>query len=141
MCCEFPRIHADVRITGYWRISTHRHLLCERSLVDEADGRRTFVIILETGDEVMRVPLDYAIERHLRGSHFSAIGAFSDAEIAYFDWQSRRYAPIEMRAQVEVLSMIGDIATDGDTPKVHRLRHLRCRFDPQSGLALIDPSM
>jgi len=141
------------------------------SLVDEADGRRTFVIILETGDEVMRVLVQYATEKKLRGSHFTAIGACSDAVIAYFDWPSRTYQPIEVSEQVEILSMIGDIATDGDAPKVHAHvvlgksdgsahgghlvsahvrptleivltespRHLRRRFDPESGLALIDP--
>ncbi|HEY1307640.1 MAG TPA: hypothetical protein VGF24_29000 [Vicinamibacterales bacterium] len=36
------------------------------SLVDEADGRRTFVIVLETGDDVMRVLVQYAAERHRR---------------------------------------------------------------------------
>ena len=38
------------------------------SLVDEADGRRTYVIVLETGDEVMRPLVEFAIHHDLRGS-------------------------------------------------------------------------
>jgi predicted DNA-binding protein with PD1-like motif len=143
------------------------------SLVDHADGRRTFVIVLETGDEVMRLLVQFATERNLQGSHFTAIGAFSDAVVAYFDWRSRRYEQIDIQEQVEVLSLIGDIAIDGDERKVHAHvvlgksdgsahgghlvsahvrptleivltespRHLRRRLDPESGLALIDPSL
>jgi len=95
----------------------------QATLLHEADGLRTFVIVLETGDEAMKALADYARDQQLQGSHFTAIGAFSDAVVAYFDWQSKRYAPIEIREQVEVLSMIGDIATDGDTPKVHCPTH------------------
>jgi hypothetical protein len=87
--------------------------------LNEADGRRTFVIVLETGDEVMKVLTDFAIERHLQGSHFTAIGACSDACVAYFDWQSKRYTPIDISEQVEVVSLIGDITIDNDQPKIH----------------------
>jgi len=89
------------------------------SLIHEADGFRTFAIILQTGDEAMRMLTDYAREQQLQGSHFTAIGAFSDAVVAYFDWQSKRYRHIDISEQVEVLSMIGDIAIDAEGPKVH----------------------
>jgi hypothetical protein len=91
----------------------------KESLVDEADGRRTFVIVLETGDEAMRLLTDHATKQHLRGSHFTAIGACSDATVAYFDWRTKRYQEIHIAEQVEVLSMIGDIAMADDGPKVH----------------------
>ncbi len=89
------------------------------SLIHEADGVRTFAIILQTGDEAMRMLTDYAREQQLQGSHFTAIGAFSDAVVAYFDWQSKRYRHIDISEQTEVLSMIGDIAIDAEGPKVH----------------------
>lgn len=89
------------------------------SLVDASDGRRTFVIVLQTGDEVMEALEQFAIDGHLGGSHFTAIGALSDAIVAYFDWRSKRYQHIELPEQVEVLSLIGDIAIDGDRPMIH----------------------
>jgi len=145
----------------------------KHSLVDEAGDRRTFVLVFETGDEVVEVLEAFAGAERLRGSQFTAIGACSSAVIAYFDWPSKQYRRIEVPEQVEVLSLIGDIAIDGERPKVHAHvvlgrsdgstqgghlvsarvrptlevvvtespRHLRRRLDPESGLALIDPSM
>ncbi|HWK09567.1 MAG TPA: PPC domain-containing DNA-binding protein [Vicinamibacterales bacterium] len=89
------------------------------ALIHQADGLRTFAIILQSGDEVMRALADYAREQQLQGSHFTAIGAFSDAVVAYFDWPSKRYRHIDIAEQVEVLSLVGDIALEGDEPKVH----------------------
>jgi hypothetical protein len=89
------------------------------TLLHEAHGLRTFVIVLETGDEAMGALADYAREQRLQGSHFTAIGAFSDAVVAYFDWPSKRYQRIEVQEQVEVVSLIGDIAIDADGPKIH----------------------
>jgi predicted DNA-binding protein with PD1-like motif len=91
----------------------------KHALLNEADGLRTFVIVLETGDEVMKVLTDFAVERHLQGSHFTAIGACADAVVAFFDWQSKKYQRIDMSEQVEVVSLIGDIAIDKDQPKIH----------------------
>ena len=88
-------------------------------LLHEADDLRTFVLVLETGDEVMRTLVDYARRQRLGGSHFTAIGAFSEAVVAYFDWDSKTYQPVRIDEQVEVLSMVGDITEGQDEPKVH----------------------
>ena len=91
----------------------------KNALLDESDGRRTFVIVLETGDEVMSTLVEFATHQHLRGSHFTAIGACSEAVVAYFDWQSKHYLNIDIREQVEIVSLIGDMTVDGDKPKVY----------------------
>jgi hypothetical protein len=89
------------------------------SLIDAANGRRTFALVLETGDEVMQVLNAFARAKHLQGSHFTGIGAFSDAVVAYFDWPTKQYQKIHLGEQVEVLSMIGDIAMSTNGPTVH----------------------
>jgi len=89
------------------------------SLVDRSNGLRTFVLICDTGDEVMQTLQSAAVSEHLQGSQFTAIGAFSRATVAYFDWTTRQYRPIEINEQVEVLSLVGDIAMENDKPKVH----------------------
>jgi predicted DNA-binding protein with PD1-like motif len=88
-------------------------------LLSESPGERSVALIFETGDQVMSTLTRFAEEHHLRGSHFTAIGAFSDLTLAYFDWQSREYQKISMPGQVEVLSLIGDIAESDGKPKVH----------------------
>lgn len=92
--------------------------------------------------------------------------------MAYFDWPSRAYQHIAIDAQVEVLSLVGDVTLDGQQPSIHAHvvlgkadatahgghlieghvrptlevmitetpRHLRRRFDSDSGIALIDPA-
>ena len=89
-------------------------------LLSAANGAKTFALIFDTGDEVMKTLLDFAKERRLAGSHFTAIGAFQDAVLGYFDWEKKDYQKIPVREQVEVVSLVGDIADDPKgEPKVH----------------------
>jgi predicted DNA-binding protein with PD1-like motif len=53
------------------------------------------------------------------GARVTAIGAFSSATLAYFDRASKEYERIPVDEQVEVLSLVGDVALDGDEPKLH----------------------
>jgi predicted DNA-binding protein with PD1-like motif len=89
------------------------------SLLHESDGLRTFVVVLAHGEEPMTLVKEFAAANRLGGSHFTAIGAFSTAVVAYFDWSSKQYQSIPNDEQVEVLSMIGHITIDRDTPTVH----------------------
>ena len=89
------------------------------TLIDQRDGLRTFVVVLATGDEAVSILTTFAGEQRLGASHFTAIGAFSRAVVAYFDWSSKTYRHVRIDEQVEVLSLMGDITKDGDTPKLH----------------------
>jgi uncharacterized protein len=76
--------------------------------------------VLETGDEVMAVLRDFAGQENLSAASFSAIGAFREATLAYFDWDEKTYRPIPVREQVEVASLNGDVALAPDgSPAVH----------------------
>jgi predicted DNA-binding protein with PD1-like motif len=89
------------------------------ALLHEHDGLRTFVLVLEIGDEVMTTLDGFAAKHGLHGSQFNAVGAFSDAVVAYFDWATKRYEEIPIAEQVEVLSMAGDVTVEEDRPKIH----------------------
>ncbi|HEY7036799.1 MAG TPA: PPC domain-containing DNA-binding protein [Thermomicrobiales bacterium] len=138
--------------------------------LQDADPK-TLAVIFETGDEAMAGLTRAAKEHGLAGSQITAVGAFSSATLGYFDWESKEYKQIPVEEQVEVLSLVGDVALDekGD-PKIHvhvvvgradgttRGGHLmeghvrptlevivvespeqlRRRYDPESGLALIE---
>ncbi len=91
-----------------------------RAQLIQEQGGKTYVLIFDTGDEVMAGLLAFAREQRLAGSRFSAIGAFREATLGYFDWQKKDYQKIPIREQVEVLSLVGDIALDEKgEPKVH----------------------
>jgi predicted DNA-binding protein with PD1-like motif len=89
-------------------------------LLHEADGKRTFALILQKGDEAMRCLQEFAGKERLGGAQITAIGALSSATLAFFDWETKRYQPIPVKEQVEVASLIGDIAINPEgKPSVH----------------------
>lgn len=89
-------------------------------LIHNADGLETYAVILETGDEVVACLKEFANEKSLTAASFKAIGAFSSATLAYFDWDTKEYLPIEVGDQVEVASLTGDVAVAPDgKPAVH----------------------
>ena len=89
-------------------------------LLATAAGQRNFAVIFDTGDEVMAGLQAFAQEQHLKGSHFSAIGACRSVTLGYFEWDTRQYRSLPVEEQVEVLSLVGDVslAPDGQ-PRVH----------------------
>jgi predicted DNA-binding protein with PD1-like motif len=88
-------------------------------LLHEQQGEKTFVIVFDTGDEVVSGLLDFARHHHLASSHFTALGAFSDVVVGYFDWEKKDYTRIPLPEQVEVLALVGDIALNQGEPKIH----------------------
>ncbi len=86
-----------------------------------SDGEeRTFVLIFQSGESVVSGLQEFAETNGIAGSHFTAIGGLSDVTFAWFDWSKKQYEKAgEIQEQVEVLSLIGDIALDRGKPKVH----------------------
>ena len=80
---------------------------------------RTWAVVLETGDEANACLLEFARARKLSAAHFTAIGAFERAVLGYFDWNIKDYRRNAVDEQVEVVSLIGDVALTGDQPKLH----------------------
>ena len=92
----------------------------QSKLLHEADGKRTFAVIRQKGDEAMRCLQDFAVKERLSASQVTAIGALSSAKLAFFDWETKEYWPIPVEEQVEVASLVGDIAVGPDgKPSVH----------------------
>ena len=82
-------------------------------------GERTFALIFETGEEVIAALTGFATERSLTACHFTAIGAFSHVTLGFFDWERKAYKKIPVHEQVEVVSLLGDIALQNAKPTVH----------------------
>ncbi len=89
-------------------------------LIHEERGEKTFALVFDTGDEVMEGLTNFAKENDLDAASITAIGAFSGATLGYFDMERKEYKKIPVEEQVEVLSLVGDIATKEDgEPQVH----------------------
>jgi predicted DNA-binding protein with PD1-like motif len=90
-----------------------------RSTLVDAHGQKTFVLVFDKGDEVVATLTAFAKQQGMEGGHFTAIGAFSKATLGYFDRDRRDYRRIPVGEQVEVLSLVGDVALENAAPKVH----------------------
>jgi hypothetical protein len=85
-----------------------------------AEDPKTYALIFETGDELATGLNRFASEHKLAGSSFKAIGAFSSVKLAWFNWQTKKYQPaVVFDEQVELLSLVGDIALNDGKPQVH----------------------
>jgi uncharacterized protein len=82
-------------------------------LAFENNGR-TFVLILDQGEEALAAVTAFANEKAIEAASVAAIGAFESAEVGWFDLGARRYRPIPVNEQCEVLSLLGDIAQGDD---------------------------
>ena len=83
----------------------------QHKLLHNSDGQRTFAVILDSGDEVMRSLQSFVNDQSIHAAQFTAIGALSDVILKYFDWQAKDYLEITVAEQVEVASLVGDVAT------------------------------
>ena len=89
-------------------------------LLHERDGMRTFAVIMDSGDEVLSSIGAFAKKQRIAAAQITAIGALSDVVLKYFDWDLKDYRRIPVREQVEVASLIGDVALDPEgKPAIH----------------------
>jgi predicted DNA-binding protein with PD1-like motif len=83
-------------------------------MIHQEDGRRSFVVVMATGEEVMETLSGFVAGQGIRSAAFTAIGAFSGAQLGYFDWGTKGYVAIPVAEQVEVASLTGDVAIGPD---------------------------
>ena len=87
--------------------------------VSDAHGTRTFVLVFDTGDAVTDGLLQFARSQKLHAASLTGIGAFEAVTLGYFDLQKKDYSKIPINEQVEVVSLVGNIADGDDGPKLH----------------------
>jgi uncharacterized protein len=85
-----------------------------RTLVEGRE--RTFVLILDSAEEAFGALSKFANQENITGAAVTAIGAFERAKVGWFDFDAKKYKPISVNDQCEVLSLLGDIA-EGDDGK------------------------
>ncbi len=93
-----------------------------RSLTLSTGPDRSIAVVFDPGDEPIEGLTGFARDSGLDAAHFTAIGAFQEATVGWFDLDKRDYRRIEVDEQVEVLALVGDITRagpDSDDPKVH----------------------
>ena len=90
-----------------------------RSKLLNADPPITYAVVLDTGDEVIGELGKFVREQEVEAASVTAIGAFSRAVLGYFQWDNKQYKKIPVDGQVEVLSLLGDVAVGDQGPTLH----------------------
>jgi predicted DNA-binding protein with PD1-like motif len=84
----------------------------QSKLVSKPHETRVWIVVLGEGEEAKKALVEFANNEKIESASFVALGAFSRATLAYFDWQAKKYQPIPVDEQVEVITLVGDIVPD-----------------------------
>ncbi|SCF08284.1 hypothetical protein GA0074695_3341 [Micromonospora viridifaciens] len=88
--------------------------------VELGDGdRRVVVVVVDKGEDAVAAVTEVAQRNGIRGARVTAVGGFAEADLGYFEREKRDYRRILVREQVEVLSLLGDIAEDEGKAALH----------------------
>ena len=86
--------------------------------IDESP--KTFILVFETGDELAKGLREFAEQESLSAASFKAVGVLSSVRLGWLSWESKTYEPsVTLNEQVELLSLIGDVALKDGSPVVH----------------------
>jgi predicted DNA-binding protein with PD1-like motif len=88
-------------------------------LLKDTPEEKVYVVVFLKGDEVLSGLTDFALQYKVGDAHFTGIGAISSATTAWLDLEHKMYHPTVTSEQVEVLSLVGDIASFNGKPVVH----------------------
>ena len=77
-------------------------------------SERSFALVLDSGDEALGEQTRFARENRLDAARITGIGALSSAVLGYFNFERKEYEHIPIDEQVEVVSLVGDIARGPD---------------------------
>jgi predicted DNA-binding protein with PD1-like motif len=110
-----PRADRARSGTGVAALVGMKHFTLHR----EGEHRRTFAFVFEIDEDPVALLAKTANEYQLASCQVTAVGGFSKATLGYFDRSRREYLKIPVTEQVEVLSLLGDIAHDDAKRVVH----------------------
>lgn len=83
------------------------------------DNQPTHVIVGDPGEDAVKIITRFALDHRITAAQVTAVGAFAQATVGWFDRKAKDYRRIHIDEQVEVLSLIGDIAIDHEEPVAH----------------------
>jgi hypothetical protein len=83
-------------------------------VVSDDAASRIHIVVLDAGEEAFAALTRFANDAGIAAASLTAIGAFQQATVGWFDLAKRAYKKIEVNEQCEVLSALGDIATGDD---------------------------
>ena len=98
-----------------------QHGLAPKMTAEEkTSASRVFEVRFGTGDEILSGLYDFVAKNHITSGHITGIGGLAPgALLGWGDPDVGAFKRIEIKDKTEIVSLIGDISTRGDTPYVH----------------------
>jgi predicted DNA-binding protein with PD1-like motif len=90
-----------------------------RLISENPGGERTYALVFSKGDEVLSGLTEFAGREKLTAGYFTAIGALQGARFGWFDRAQKAYRNIPIMEQVELISLIGNVALVNGSPQIH----------------------
>ncbi len=78
-----------------------------------------YILRFDKGEEFIETLKTFIEGEGIKAAHFTAIGASEDAELAYFNGQTKEYSSKNFKEPLEIVSITGNIAIKDDEIIVH----------------------
>ena len=93
--------------------------LQSRLISENPGGEKTYAVVFAKSDEVLSGLTEFAMRENLTAGNFTAIGALARARFGWFDRARKAYRHIPINEQVELISLIGNVALVNGAPQIH----------------------
>lgn len=80
---------------------------------------RKFAAVFDVDDDVLAALQQLCERENVTSAELRGIGGFRTAKVAFYNLEAKTYEPIAVDEQVEVLSLLGNVAEYQGKPKIH----------------------
>src|SRR4051812_39476864 len=85
----------------------------------ELTHKKSYLLRLTKDEDVIPTMVAFCEKEGISCANFRAIGAVKDSKIGYYDLSKKQYGTVEYPREMEVASMIGNVALVDGKPFVH----------------------
>lgn len=81
--------------------------------------KNTYIIRLFKGEKIIEALTKFLTEQKITSAYLLGIGAVSEAELAHYDLEKKKYSSKKFNEQLEIINMTGNIALLEGKPMIH----------------------
>ena len=82
-------------------------------------ANNTYILAFQRGEEVLGALRQFLAEKNIRAGHLTGLGAAEALEIAFYDLEGKEYEKRRTSYDVEILSLVGNVAMMDGNPILH----------------------
>ena len=91
----------------------------KHQLLGSDAGVRKFAAVFDMEDDVLAALQQFCERENVTSAQLRGIGGFRASRVAFYNMETKTYEPIGVDEQVEVLSLLGNVAEYQGKPKIH----------------------